>query len=71
MMGRFLQTSNHTTGYYVLRLFRRQWHITVDKCFEDPLIWVDLQINLLAEREMTLVLQMLQQISARLGILPW
>lgn len=29
---------------------------------------LDLQINLLAEREMTMVLQMLQQISARLGI---
>jgi uncharacterized membrane protein len=29
---------------------------------------LDLQINLLAEREMTLVLQMLQRISTRLGI---
>ncbi len=29
---------------------------------------LDLQINLLAEREMTLVLQMLQRISSRLGI---
>ncbi len=29
---------------------------------------LDLQINLLAEREMTLMLQMLQQISARLGV---
>jgi uncharacterized membrane protein len=29
---------------------------------------LDLQVNLLAEREMTLVLQMLQDISARLGV---
>jgi len=29
---------------------------------------LDLQINVVAEREMTLVLQMLQQISARLGV---
>jgi uncharacterized membrane protein len=31
---------------------------------------LDLQINLLAEREMTLVLQMLQEISSRLGVRP-
>jgi uncharacterized membrane protein len=31
---------------------------------------LDLQINLLAEREMTLVLQMLQQISTKLGLQP-
>ena len=31
---------------------------------------LDLQINLLAEREMTLVLQMLQRISTRLGVVP-
>jgi uncharacterized membrane protein len=31
---------------------------------------LDLQINLLAEREMTLVLQMLQRISTRLGVRP-
>jgi uncharacterized membrane protein len=29
---------------------------------------LDLQINLLAEREMTVVLQMLQRISTRLGV---
>jgi uncharacterized membrane protein len=35
---------------------------------EDLRAHLDLQINLLAEREMTLVLQMLQKISTRLGI---
>lgn len=35
---------------------------------EDLRAHLDLQINLLAEREMTLVLQMLQRISTRLGI---
>jgi uncharacterized membrane protein len=31
---------------------------------------LDLQVNLLAEREMTMVLQMLQRISTRLGVRP-
>jgi len=35
---------------------------------EDLRAHLDLQINLLSEREMTLVLQMLQEISSRLGI---
>jgi len=35
---------------------------------EDQRANLDLQVNLLAEREMTLVLQMLQRISARLGV---
>jgi len=35
---------------------------------EDLRAHLDLQINLLAEREMTLVLQMLQKISTRLGV---
>ena len=35
---------------------------------EDLRAHLDLQINLLAEREMTVVLQMLQKISTRLGI---
>jgi uncharacterized membrane protein len=35
---------------------------------EDLRAHLDLQINLLSEREMTLVLQMLQSISARLGV---
>ncbi len=35
---------------------------------EDLRAHLDLQVNLLAEREMTLVLQMLQSISARLGL---
>jgi uncharacterized membrane protein len=35
---------------------------------EDMRAHLDLQINLLAEREMTLVLQMLQKISTRLGV---
>jgi uncharacterized membrane protein len=37
---------------------------------EDLRAHLDLQINLLAEREMTFVLQMLQRISMRLGVQP-
>jgi uncharacterized membrane protein len=35
---------------------------------EDLRAHLDLQINLLSEREMTLVLQLLQRISTRLGV---
>ena len=37
---------------------------------EDMRAHLDLQINLLSEREMTLVLQLLQRISTRLGVRP-